>query len=108
MDRDVVLRKAPSWRYEREWRLLGERGAQVSCLELVDITFGLRCPGALKHALISALTPKRANVKFFEMYEIRGSFKLKRKPVDTEELSVYFPKIAESGEEMFGPALPKA
>lgn len=108
LDRDVVLRKAPSWRYEREWRLLGERGAQVSCLELVDLTFGLRCPGALKHALISALTPKRANVKFFEMYEIRGSFKLKRKSVDTEELSVYFPKIAESDVEMFGPVLPKA
>lgn len=108
LDRDVVLRKAPSWRYEREWRLLGERGAQASCLELVDLTFGLRCPGALKHALIKALTPKRANVKFFEMYEIRGSFKLKRKSVDIDELSVYFPKIAESGEEMFGPVLPKA
>lgn len=102
LDQHVLLRKAPSWRYEREWRLIGKRGDQASCLELVDLTFGLRCPDALKHALISALTPKRANVKFFEMYEISGSFKLKRKRVDTAELSVNFPNIAESGEEMFG------
>ena len=108
LDRDVLLRKAPSWRYEREWRLLSERGVQASCLELVDLTFGLRCPDALKHVFISALTPKRANVKFFEMYEIHGRFKLKRKAVDTAELNVYFPRIAESGEEMFGPVSPAA
>lgn len=101
LDRDILLRKAPSWRYEREWRLLGERGAQDSCLELVDLTFGLRCPEALKYTLISALTPRRTNMKFFEMYEVRGRFKLNRRRVDTKDLSNCFPKIAESGEEMF-------
>lgn len=108
LDRDVLLRKAPSWRYEREWRLLGERGSQASCLELVDLTFGLRCPDALKYTLISALTPKRANVQFFEMYEMPGSFKLKCQLIDKEELSRYFPNIAESGEEMFEPVPPAA
>jgi len=104
LDRDVLLRKAPSWRYEREWRLLGNRGAQDSCLELVDVTFGLRCPEALKHTLISALEPRAATVKFFEMYELNGSFKLKRAEVETDELRTYFPKTAKSGLEIFGPA----
>jgi Protein of unknown function (DUF2971) len=103
LDRDVLLRKAPSWRYEREWRLLGKRGAQDSCLELVDVTFGLRCPEALKYALISALEPRAATVKFFEMDELHGSFKLKRAEVETGELHTYFPKTAMSGEEIFGP-----
>lgn len=106
LDREVLLRKAPSWRYEREWRLLGEVGAQDSCLELIDVTFGLRCPAALQHALISALASRSNTVKFFEMHEIDGSFKLKRSLVDTEELRGYFPKTAMSGEEIFGPAIP--
>ena len=93
--RDVLLRKAPPWRYEREWRLLGNKGVQDSSLELADVTFELRCPEALKHALVSALEPRA--VKFFEMYEITGTFKLKRKLLDTDELRAYFPKIARSG-----------
>ena len=52
LNRDVLLRKSPSWRYEREWRLLGNRGVHDSPLELADVTFGLRCPEALKHVLI--------------------------------------------------------
>ncbi|MBT7696315.1 MAG: DUF2971 domain-containing protein [Desulfobacterales bacterium] len=103
LDQDVLLRKAPSWRYEREWRLLGERGVQQSSLELVEITFGLRCPNALKHSLVSALESRNRTVKFFEMYKLPGSFKLKRKLVDTDELLTYFPNIAQSAEEDFGP-----
>ena len=103
MDRDVLLRKAPSWRYESEWRLLGNRGVQDSPLRLADVTFGLRCPKALKYALVSALEPREETVKFFEMYELPGTFKLKRKLVDTGELGLYFPHTAISAEEIFGP-----
>jgi hypothetical protein len=106
LDQDVLLRKAPSWRYEREWRLLGDRGVKSSSLELADVTFGLRCPVALKYALVSALevrADRAAAVKFFEMYELPGTFKLKRKLVDTGEFWD-LPHIAKSGEEMFGPA----
>lgn len=101
LDQNVLLRKAAPWRYEREWRLLGNRGVQKSPLALEDVTFGLRCPDALMHAVISAL--ERRSVRFFKMYEVRGSFKLKREPVDTEEISRYFPHTAQSGQEMFGP-----
>jgi hypothetical protein len=101
LDRDVFLRKAPSWRYEREWRLLGYRGVQHSPLELADVTFGLRCPQALKYAVVSVLNPRA--IKFFEMYDLAGTFKLKRRLLDTDELCAYFPNIARSGIEIFGP-----
>jgi hypothetical protein len=37
------LRKAASWRYEQEWRLIGLRGLQDSPLELEEVIFGMRC-----------------------------------------------------------------
>jgi hypothetical protein len=100
LDRDVLLRKAPSWRYECEWRLLSDRGVHDSPLKLKDVTFGLRCPDALKYAVINVLN--RRTIKFFEMYELSATFTLKRRAVDIDELRAYFPKIARSGEEAFG------
>jgi hypothetical protein len=102
LDRDVLLRKAPEWRYEKEWRLLGTIGAQDSCLLLTDVTFGLRCSDALKHVLISALGARAQGVEFYEAYAVHGTFKLKRAKVNTKKLSVYFPKTAISGVEVFG------
>lgn len=102
LDRAVLLRKAPAWRYEREWRLLGDRGVQDSTLELKDVTFGLRCPDALMHAIITALK-SREEVGFYKMYEVRGSFKLKQEPVDTDEMRAFLPKTARLGVEIFGP-----
>jgi hypothetical protein len=101
LDQDVLLRKAPSWRYEREWRLLGDRGVQRSPLELADVTFGLRCPEAIKYAVVSVLNPRA--IKFFEMYELAGTFNLKRRLLNTDELCAYFPNIARSAIEIFGP-----
>lgn len=102
LDRDIFLRKAPQWRYEKEWRLLGSRGLQDSCLLLTDVTFGLRCPSALKHTLISALEPRAPDVKFYEMYNAPGTFRLKRREVDVHELRSYFPMTAWSATEAFG------
>jgi Protein of unknown function (DUF2971) len=105
LDRDVLLRKAPAWRYEREWRLFGDRGVQNSALELKDVTFGMRCSAALVHAVITALESREGEVKFFEMYEVRGSFRLKRRPVNIDEIRAFLPKTARSGVEIFGPLI---
>lgn len=105
LDQDVLLRKAPSWSYEREWRLLGDRGVQDSPLKLVDVTFGLRCPSALIHALLSALEYRDSDVKFYDMYEERETFNLKRRLVDIDELRMYTPHVARSGIEIFGPSI---
>jgi len=102
LERDVLLRKAPEWHYEKEWRLRGSRGAQESCLRLIDVTFGFRCSGALKHALVSSLERRVPEVKFYEIRAIPGTFKLMREELDRAELSACFPKVAESGIEIFG------
>lgn len=102
LDRDVLLRKAEGWKYENEWRLIGNQGNQDSPLLLKEVTFGLRCSSSIVHAVVNALAGRENDIDFFEMYTIRGSFTLKRRPLDTCELSAYLPHTAMSGIEMFG------
>lgn len=49
VDEAALLRKAPNWRYEKEWRLIGNRGSQSSSLELEEVIFGMRCPGTVRY-----------------------------------------------------------
>lgn len=102
LDRDVLQRKASMWRYEREWRLFGNKGVQNSVLALKNITFGLRCPKAIKHSVIAALENRDDSVEFFEIFEVYGSFVLKRRPVDLGEIQAFLPHTARSGIEIFG------
>lgn len=102
LDRDVLLRKARGWNYEKEYRLLGVQGDQDSPLLLKEITFGLRCPMSVVHTVIKALAGRGANMRYFQMYEVQGRFVLRRSEVDLQELDMYLPKTAQSGEEVFG------
>ena len=102
LNRDVLLRKARGWNYEKEYRLLGEQGDQDSPLLLKEITFGLRCPMSVVHAVVSALAGRDAEMRYFQMFEVRGRFVLRRSDVDLDELGIYMPKTAQSGEEIFG------
>jgi Protein of unknown function (DUF2971) len=101
VDEAVLLRKAQDWRYEKEWRLLGPRGSSDSPLELAEVLFGTRCEGAVKHAVASALQGRDRSVKLYEMREVRGTFRLKRRLLDVGELSVYYPRRALSDMEAF-------
>ena len=103
LNRDVLLRKARGWGYEREWRLIGAQGLQDSPLLLKEITFGLCCPWSVRHSVVRALSARRKPVRFYEIYEVRGRYKLRRRPLDVDELSASLPKTAESGAETFGP-----
>lgn len=102
LDRDVLLRKARGWSYEKEYRLLGVQGDQESPLLLKEVTFGLRCPMSVVHAVVKALAGREAEMRYFQMYEVRGRFVLRRSEVDLAELGMYMPKTAQSGEEVFG------
>jgi len=102
IDDKVLLQKASSWRYEKEWRLIGPQGLHNSPLLMKEITFGLICPDSVKHATIQALINRRESIKFYEIYIVRNSYKLKRREVNIDELEHYFPRTAESGIEMFG------
>ena len=103
LDRDVLLRKASMWRYEREWRLFGYKGVQDSVLSLKDITFGLRCQEAIMYSVITTLKSENNAIEFYKFSEMNGSFKLKREPVDSDEMKIYFPHKAKSAIELFPP-----
>jgi hypothetical protein len=102
LDRDILLRKANGWKYEREWRLVGKQGMQDSPLLLKEITFGLRCTTPVIHSIVQALSGREKAIDFYEMHEVRGKYCLRRRRVDLDELAAFLPKTAVSGEEMFG------
>lgn len=102
LNHDVLLRKAPGWSYEKEWRLVDSPGLHESCLRLRDVTFGLKCPSSVKHAVISALHRHHYPVKFYDMCEDDRAYRLSRSMTDIDELKVGLPKRAMSGFEMFG------
>lgn len=100
---NVLLRKATGWRYEREWRMIGPQGVQPSGLFLKEITFGLRCPHAVVHTVVSALKRREDRAKgvvFYRVFNPPHSYALTRRKIDLDDLRD-FPIVAESGEEAF-------
>ena len=102
LDRDVLLRKARGWGYEKEWRLIGDQGDQDSPLLLKEVTFGLRCSRSVVHAVTKALAGRISPVRYYRMYEVNGRFILRRSEVNLDELDACMPNTAQSGLEMFG------
>ena len=108
VDEAVLLRKAKSWGYEREWRLIGSCGLRSSPLELEEIIFGMRCNDAAQYVVMKALKGRERPVKFFEMREVSGTFKLNKCALSyDDERFVHFPRRSPSIHEMFEP-LPTA
>jgi hypothetical protein len=101
VDEAVLLRRAASWRYEQEWRLIGERGLQNSPLELEEIIFGMRCTEAVKYAVIAALDGRSRSVRFYEMSELHGTFNLKKYPLDEGEMRAFLPRRSRDTDEAF-------
>lgn len=93
VDAAVMLRKAESWSYEREWRLIGRRGTEGSPLELEEVIFGIKCKESAKYTIMKALERRGGSVKFYEMREERGTFNLRKDELGYEsELFVHFPR----------------
>lgn len=104
VDEAVLLRKAGSWEYEREWRLLGTRGLNGSLLELEEIVFGMRCGQAVKYAVMKALECRKPQPCFRELREERGSFDLRTTPLGyDDEMFRNFPTRYLTIIEGFGP-----
>lgn len=102
LDRDMLLRKAHGWRYEKEWRLIDDQGDKDSPLFLKEVTFGMRCPMSVIHAVTKALAGRNAPTRYYEMHVVHGRFLLRRREVDLQELGIYLPNTAQSGVEIFG------
>jgi hypothetical protein len=92
VDEAVLTRKAAAWRYEREWRLVGPRGAQNSPLELEEVVFGMRCSREVKYAIVRALGDRRRRVKFYEICERPGRFLLGKHVFEIDDLMDWMPR----------------
>ncbi len=101
VDDAVLLKKAASWRYEQEWRLIGPRGVQRSPLELEEVIFGMRCKEAVKYAIVTALDGRRRPVRFYEMHELHGTFNLRKYPLDDGEMRAFLPRRSRDLREAF-------
>ncbi|WP_245451374.1 DUF2971 domain-containing protein [Georhizobium profundi] len=101
VDEAALFRKAPSWRYEKEWRLVGNRGSQDSPLELEEVIFGMRCPGTVKYTIVKALHNRRRQVQFYEVPRPFGTFRLTKRRLDTDELLTQLPRRHLDAQEMF-------
>lgn len=101
VDEAVLLRKAAGWRYEREWRLIGARGSQPSPLELEEVVFGIRCQPTVKYAIVKALEDRRRPVQFDEMHEVPGTFQLRKRRLDVDELGRSLPRRSRDALESF-------
>ena len=78
--------KRLSWRYEREWRVIGDQGLQDSPLEMEEIIFGLRCKASAKYAVMKAFKERERAVKFFEIREVAGTFQLRKYVLHHDDL----------------------
>ena len=104
VDEAVLLRKAKSWFYEREWRLIGPRGLHNSPLELEEIIFGLKCECSAKYVMMKVLEDRERPVKFYEMREQFGKFELSKNELSYhDEMFVHFPRRYLSLLELFEP-----
>ena len=104
VDKAVLLRKAESWGYEQEWRLIGRRGVQSSALDLKEIVFGLKCELAAKYITMKVLEDRDRPVKFYEMREESGTFKLRKDEMaDKHEWFWGFPRRHLSSLELLRP-----
>ena len=93
VDAAVMLRKAESWSYEQEWRLIGRRGTEGSPLELEEIIFGMKCMESVKYTVMKALEDRSGSVEFHQMREERGTFNLRKDElIYDDELFVHFPE----------------
>lgn len=101
-DDAVLLRKGEGWRYEREWRLIGNQGLQDSPLELKEIIFGCRFEGIVDLALFKTFQGRQPPIEFHRMRKVEGTFDLVKRPVDYDEGDfVRFPRRAVSAFEEF-------
>lgn len=81
------LAKAPQWRYEQEWREIGNFiGSSSAPARVSAIHFGLRCDSSVITAIVKLHTSLNPPVKFYAIHPQDDSFSLKRRLIDTDEI----------------------
>ena len=81
------LAKAPSWRYEKEWREIDDQtGTKSSSANVSAVYFGLRCDPAIISAIVKIHVRTERSVKFYSVRVNEDSFQLKRRIVDSKDI----------------------
>jgi hypothetical protein len=79
--------KSPQWRYEREWRDLHPScGVNPAPFRISGVYFGLRCDAAIQTSVVKLFANSDSPIKFYNLYPLEDSFRLKRRLVDTDEI----------------------
>lgn len=86
IDNAIFFVKAGNWLYEHEYRMIGKPGLRKSPFILESIYFGLRCKDAVKFSIMSALANRDSTVTFYQMKEVKGTFKLEPKQISLSDL----------------------
>jgi len=81
--------KAGPWRYEKEWRDIQDKsGIKNSNFSVTAIHFGLQCDQSVIQTVVKLLDRDR-DVALFNTYPLEDSFRLKRRPVDRDEIESF-------------------
>ncbi|MHC6758253.1 DUF2971 domain-containing protein [Yersinia ruckeri] len=74
----IFLRKASSWAYEKEWRMISTIGIQNSSIYLSEIVFGLRCKNTTIFSIMKSLQNRDIQIRFFQIIEVPKKFTLEK------------------------------
>lgn len=102
VDKACLYRKAPQWKYEREWRFAGKLGVRSEFLKIHEIGFGLRCAPRSRYAVVKALSGHCDPIDYFEIISDPAGFALDRRKVNTEELVSHFAGHGRTSAEIWG------
>ena len=82
-----LFAKSPQWRYEREWRdIHSTNGAKASPFQITGVYFGLRCDRSVRTSVVKLLSHSCPKIKFYDMYPLENSFRLRRQVIDCGEI----------------------
>lgn len=81
----VFYSKAPSWRYEAEWRDISEsKGPQPAPAWITSVLFGMRCDYTVRVSIVKLLSGTK--VQFYDIHTDSGGFSLARRRLEPSEI----------------------
>lgn len=101
VDKACLYRKAPQWKYEKEWRFPGAIGIRADFLKIRQIVFGLRCTSRSKYAVVKALSGHCDPIRYNEIAPDPLGFGLNKCKVDTERLIDRYDGHGQTAEEIW-------
>jgi hypothetical protein len=78
VDDACYLVKSRQWRYEKEWRVLREKGAHRSSFKLNALIFGMKCAPSVQTVLFRSLVNRWPGLTFWRIPEPSSEFVLTR------------------------------